>query len=216
MAQRRMFSKSIIESDSFMDMPLSTQALYFHLGMQADDDGFVSPTRVMRMVGGLPDDLKVLVSKNFVIPFESGVIVIKHWKEHNYIKNDRKKETLYSEELAMLTIEKNNGYKMSPECLQNGSVVEYSIGKVRLGKSSLERGETSRRFTPPSLQEVTDYCTERKNTVDPELFIDFYTSNGWKTGKNKMSDWKASVRTWEKRIKEDKNSKNSIDIVFTE
>ena len=89
MADRRMFAKTIIDSDSFLDMPLSTQALYFHLSMRADDDGFINnPKKVQRMIGCSEDDLKLLVAKNFIIPFESGIVVIKHWKIHNYIRGD--------------------------------------------------------------------------------------------------------------------------------
>ena len=88
MAERRMFSKTIIDSDAFLDMPLSTQSLYFHLSMRADDDGFINnPKKIQRMIGCADDDLKLLIAKNFIIPFESGIVVIKHWKIHNYIRN---------------------------------------------------------------------------------------------------------------------------------
>lgn len=109
MAERRMFAKTIIDSDAFIDMPLSTQALYFHLSMRADDDGFINnPKKIMRMIGASEDDLKVLCLKKFIIPFDSGIVVIKHWKIHNYIRNDRKKDTVYPEEMSLL-IEKDNG-----------------------------------------------------------------------------------------------------------
>lgn len=109
MAERRMFAKTIIDSDAFVDMPLSTQALYFHLSMRADDDGFINnPKRIQRMIGCADDDLKVLITKRFIIPFDSGIVVIKHWKIHNYIRGDRKKDTVYPEEMAML-VEKDNG-----------------------------------------------------------------------------------------------------------
>ena len=111
MAERRMFAKTIIDSDAFIDMPLSTQALYFHLSMRADDEGFINnPRKIQRMVGASDDDMKVLLAKNFVIAFESGIIVIKHWKIHNYIRNDRLMETKYSEEKAMLTTKENGAY----------------------------------------------------------------------------------------------------------
>ena len=96
MAERRMFSKTIIDSDSFLDMSLSTQALYFHLSMRADDEGFINnPKKIMRMIGASEDDLKVLIMKNFILTFESGVIVIKHWKIHNCIRKDRLVTTNY-------------------------------------------------------------------------------------------------------------------------
>ena len=109
MAERRMFAKTIIDSDAFIDMPLSTQALYFHLSMRADDDGFINnPKKVQRMIGASDDDLKMLIAKRFIIPFDSGIVVIKHWKIHNYIRGDRKKNTVYPEEMSLL-IEKDNG-----------------------------------------------------------------------------------------------------------
>lgn len=99
MAERRMFSKKIIDSDAFLDMPLTTQALYFHLSMRADDDGFVSnPKRIRTMVGASEDDLKLLIAKRFVLTFDSGVVVIKHWRIHNYINPDRYIPTTYVEE----------------------------------------------------------------------------------------------------------------------
>ena len=109
MAERRMFAKTIIDSDAFLDMPPTTQLLYFHLSMRGDDDGFINnPKKIQRMVGCNEDDLKLLIAKNFIIPFESGVVVIKHWKIHNYIRNDRKKDTVYPKEMSLL-MEKDNG-----------------------------------------------------------------------------------------------------------
>jgi len=136
MAQRRMFSKDITENDAFLDMPLSTQALYFHLGMQADDDGFVTPNRIVRMLGGQPDDLKLLIAKKFILPFEDGVVVIKHWKINNYIQTDRKKDTPHQDKLAMLTVKDNNGYKLDTECIQFVRLGKDSIGKDRLKNTS--------------------------------------------------------------------------------
>jgi len=115
MAERRMFAKTIIDSDAFLDMPLSTQSLYFHLSMRADDDGFINnPKKIQRMVGASDDDLKLLIAKRFIIPFESGIVVIKHWKLHNYIRNDRYKETVYQEEKAKLYEKENKVYTLSP------------------------------------------------------------------------------------------------------
>lgn len=111
MAERRMFAKTIIDSDAFLDMPLSTQAIYFHLSMRADDDGFINnPKKVQRMVGGSDDDLKLLIAKRFIIPFDSGIVVIKHWKIHNYIRNDRYRPTKYTEEKARLVEKENKAY----------------------------------------------------------------------------------------------------------
>jgi hypothetical protein len=133
-----MFAKTIIDSDAFIDMPLSTQALYFHLSMRADDDGFINnPKKIQRMVGASDDDMKVLVMKRFIIPFESGIVVIKHWKIHNYIQKDRYKPTLYEKERRQIELKDNGAYT---ECIQDVSKVEtqVSIGKSRdrIGKSS--------------------------------------------------------------------------------
>ena len=126
MAERRMFAKTIIDSDAFLDMPLSTQALYFHLGMRADDDGFVnSPKKIQRAVGAAEDDLRILISKNFIIPFESGVVVIKHWNINNYIQNDRYHPTTYVEEKSMLHQKENRAYaKLDTERIQNVSIMD--------------------------------------------------------------------------------------------
>ena len=145
MAERRMFAKTIIDSDAFIDMPLSTQALYFHLSMRADDEGFINnPRKIQRMVGASDDDLKVLIMKRFILPFESGVVVIKHWKIHNYIQKDRFKPTVYTEEKSLLSVKKNGAYtdgtpddnQVDTECIQDVSTLETQdrIGKDRLGE----------------------------------------------------------------------------------
>ena len=140
MAERRMFAKTIIDSDAFLDMPLSTQSLYFHLCMRADDDGFINnPKKIQRMVGASDDDLKLLMVKRFIIPFDSGVVVIKHWKIHNYIQKDRYKETVYLEEKSCLKEKDNKAYTLSyTGCIQNGYSLEtqVSIGKDSIDKNS--------------------------------------------------------------------------------
>lgn len=205
MAERRMFAKTIIDSDAFLDMPMSTQALYFHLSMRADDDGFINnPKRIQRMIGASDDDLKLLIAKSFIIVFESGIVVIKHWKIHNYIQTDRYKPTVYAEEKSLLDVKKNKAYTLNNECIQNVYISDTQdrLGKVRLGKDSIGEIEApkskAKRFTPPTLEDVIAYCNERGNSVDAQHFIDYYTSNGWLVGKNKMKDWKAAIRTWER------------------
>ena len=109
MAERRMFAKSIIDSDAFLDMQQTAQLLYFHLSMRADDDGFINnPKSIMRNVRCSEDDLRLLVERKFIIPFENGIVVIKHWKIHNYIAKDRYKETKYKEEKDLLILDENN------------------------------------------------------------------------------------------------------------
>lgn len=219
MAERRMFTKKITESDSFLDMPSSTQMLYFHFSMNADDDGFVNnPKKIQKMCGASDDDFKLLIAKSFIILFDSGIIVIKHWKMHNYIQADRYRPTDYLEEKSMLGIKSNKAYtldvsKMDTECIQNGYIGKVSIGKYSKDKDSEEesaREEKAKRFYPPTLDEVKQYCEERKNNIDPMAFIDFYSSKGWMIGKNRMKDWKAAVRTWERKRKEQSQSESSV------
>ena len=143
MAERRMFAKSIIDSDAFLDMSMSAQCLYFHLSMRADDEGFVnSPKKIQRMVGASDDDAKLLISKNFIIPFESGVVVIKHWRIHNYIQSDRFKPTNYQDERATLSVKPNGAYTLDTQCIHDVSMLEtqVSIGKDNIVK---DRDNTS-------------------------------------------------------------------------
>ena len=228
LAERRMFAKKITESDAFLDMPSSTQMLYFHLSMNADDDGFVNnPKKIQRMCGASDDDFKLLVAKSFVILFESGIIVIKHWKMHNYIQSDRYRPTDYVDEKSMLGVKRNKAYtldenKMYTKCIQDVSVGKDSIGKDSIGKDSIGkdsigesvRGGKAKRFIPPTVEEVEAYCSERGNGIDAQSFIDFYESKGWMIGKNKMKDWKAAVRTWERS--RNKNSTEKSKTVFDE
>lgn len=133
-----MFSMRIAGTDQFLDMPLSTQALYFQLGLYADDEGFVSPQKIIRMIGAKPDDLKVLISKEFVLPFDTGVIVITHWKENNYIQSDRFQKTTYTYEKSQLRVVENKylleNTAKNIECIQDVSDVDTQdrLGKVRL------------------------------------------------------------------------------------
>lgn len=145
MANKRMFSRTVCESDTFLDLPGTSQRLYFFLGLYADDEGFLkNPKSVLRMISATNDDLNMLIFKGFVIPFDSGVIVITHWKLHNTIKNDRFHPTICAEERAMLTLSKSGSYErlpdgcqavanLDPSCVQSGSRLEpqYSIEEDR-------------------------------------------------------------------------------------
>ena len=199
MSQRRMFSPQIVDSDAFLDMSASAQCLYFHLGMRADDDGFVAnPKKILRMVGGNEDDLKILLVKRFILDFESGVIVIKHWRINNLIRKDWYRPTVYSEEKNKLYIKENGAYTEVTNMLvnENSPTRPRRLGKDSIGKDNKEK---SRNFVAPALLEVKSYCEERKNNVDAEQFINFYEAKGWLIGKTKMKDWRAAVRTWENR-----------------
>ena len=116
MAEKRMFSNLIVDSDKFLDMPLSAQALYFHMGMSADDDGFVNnPKKIQRTIGASEDDLKLLVAKQYLITFDSGVVVIKDWRIHNYIRQDRKKASNYVDELSQLVLTDTKTYEIAKD-----------------------------------------------------------------------------------------------------
>lgn len=131
-----MFAKTIVLSDAFLDMPMSARCLYFTLGMLADDDGFINaPRSIMRQCGASDDDLKLLLAKKFVLAFESGVIVIKHWRINNYLRNDRYTETKYIEEKAELSVDNHGIYHRSDSGIPNNGIP--SIGKDRLGKDSV-------------------------------------------------------------------------------
>jgi hypothetical protein len=218
MAERRMFAKTIIDSDAFIDMPLSTQALYFHLSMRADDDGFINnPKKIQRMIGASDDDLKVLVMKRFILPFDSGVVVIKHWKIHNYIRNDRYKQTIYKDEMAMLQIKENGAYtEVDALGIPTVNQPVYQMDtQDRLGKVSKEIVEVryieapseepqeqtkpkKKSFVAPTLEEIQAYCRERKNNVDAKRFFDYFAASNWVDSKgNKVRNWKQKVITWE-------------------
>ena len=164
MAERRMFAKTIVTSDAFLDMPLSARCLYFTLGMFADDDGFVNnPKSIMRQVGACTDDLNILLAKRFILSFESGVIVIKHWRIHNYIRNDRYKESKYIEEKASLMIDEKGAYTEKNDLVYQVDTVgiplvskmdtQVSIGKGSIDKVSVVAEETRTRAAATATEE---------------------------------------------------------------
>lgn len=188
MAERRMFAKTIIDSDAFLDMPLTTQALYFHLSMRADDDGFVNnPKKIQRMVGASDDDAKLLIAKQFIIPFESGVVVIKHWKIHNYIRKDTYSETKCKAEKKCLELDENQAYIMgfgealpscnvpvTPPLRSRDEPVHEPLTQDRLGKDRLELGKNrvgknrdreDSPASPPAPKEARHQYGEYKNVL---------------------------------------------------
>lgn len=204
MAERRMFTKKITNSDEFISMPHSSQNLYFHLNMEADDEGFVNGVkRIMRTINANEDDLRILITKRFLIVFESGVIVIKHWKLHNSIRNDRFKPTDYITEKAQI-IEKDNGIytDLQPNDNQETTTWVHRLGKDSIGKDSIGKKKRTSHFVPPSLEELQSFILEHGYNVNAETFINHYEAVGWRVGKNKMKDWKAAVRSWNSRNKE--------------
>ena len=223
MAERRMFAKTIIASDAFLDMPLSARCLYFALGMYADDEGFVnSPKSLARLIGASTDDMNILLVRRFLIAFPSGVCLIKHWRINNYLRSDRFQPTKYTEERNQIIIEENGAYALISERYTNGipndgipSIGENSLEKESLGKESIKEIDAPQsvaarnsRFIKPTVDEIAAYCSERKNNIDAQAFYDFYESKGWRVGNQPMKDWKASVRTWERRSTQNKPQGN--------
>lgn len=169
MAERRMFAKTIIDSDAFLDMPQSTQLLYFHLSMRGDDDGFINnPKKIARMIGASDDDLKLLAVKKFIIPFDSGVVVIKHWKIHNYIRNDRYIPTKYLEEMGFLELDENKAYRKKCLGIPNGYQMDTN-GIPRIGKYSI--GEDSVG------QYVSTGARTRESDVDNSVIVENSVDN---------------------------------------
>lgn len=150
-----MFDRSLIETDSFSDLPMTAKAIYFLLGMEADDEGFVSPKRVVKIYGGSDDDIKVLIAKNFVIPFQSGVVVITDWNNNNWLDNRRVKPTVYQEEKKQLVIDDNKKYQLLSICLASAQPEERSIEEYRgeennkyfLFNKNTQRPENTKTFS---------------------------------------------------------------------
>ena len=182
MAQRRMFSKKITETDKFLEMPLSSQALYFHLSMGADDEGFIDRAKtIQRTIGASDDDMKLLIAKGFLIPFESGVVVIRHWRIHNYIQADRFQKTIHEKERNQLEYDSSKTAQLKPldECIRNVSKMDTQVrlGKDRLDKDRLDIYSRVSDETPTASEseeeqlklsaktkEILEYLNSRLNT----------------------------------------------------
>lgn len=208
MAERRMFAKTIIDSDAFIDMPLSTQALYFHLSMRADDDGFINnPKKIQRMIGASDDDLKVLLTKRFIICFSSGIVVIKHWKIHNYIRNDRYKPTIYVEEKSMLASKENGAYEeLETFGIPSDRQEVYQMyTHVRLCNDNLDKDiTTTTTGEAPSLTDVYMYfreCVDKNADREAEKFHAYNAKRGWDC----LPNWKGTADLWIARIGENKH-----------
>lgn len=235
MAQKRMFSLQVVDTDKFLDMPTSTQALYFHLGMHGDDDGFVaSPRKIARAAGCNDDDMRLLAAKGFIIPFDSGVVVITDWRINNTLQNDRYHETVYQEEKSLLKLEKSGKYSadstLYSSCIQNGSIMESEPNptKPNLTKPSVtEQNKTSgmeesrccfagntqqnQIFAPPTVDEVRTYCNDNNFSFSPERFVDYYQAKGWMISGTVMMDWKAAARIWERKEKQNERTGKTCD-----
>ena len=184
MAQRRMFSKKITETDKFLEMPLSSQALYFHLSMGADDEGFIDRAKtIQRTIGASDDDMKLLIAKGFLIPFESGVVVIRHWRIHNFIQSDRFQSTIYQKEKSQLEFDssKTAQLKAPEQWIQNGSKMDPQVrlDKDRLDKDRLdiysrvssETPTASKKESKKQLLSVEEIKDELQTGVTAKAFV---------------------------------------------
>lgn len=218
MAERRMMSKKIIDTDNFLDMPQSTQCLYFHLLLRADDDGFIqSPKSIMRITGCKDDDLKLLNAKGFVIGFETGVIVIRHWRIHNYVQSDRYSKSELPEakqvelknkvyEVVQAPIKPDNTY-MDTKCIQNGYKMDTQIriDKIREEENRIETlCNVSHDDVDKSHYEIIEYLNQKtgskfKPTTKPYVqairsrLKEGYTVEDFKTViDKKCREWKGT------------------------
>lgn len=173
-----MFAKTIVLSDAFLDMPMSARCLYFTLGMLADDDGFVNaPRAIMRQCGASDDDMKLLIAKKFVLIFESGVIVIKHWRINNYLQNDRITPTKYSEEKAKLEVTPNRSYRVKTDVYTEDVYTDKNrLDKNSLVKDRLEKGECEGETPPPDLTAPADPPPPVLNPEKKKERIDFFAA----------------------------------------
>lgn len=163
MARKRMFDLEIINQDSFLDLPMESKALYFLLGMEADDEGFINPKKVLRLYGGTEDSLKVLIAKNFIIPFSTGVIVITDWKRNNYLDKKRVKETIYQEEKNQLTYNKKTE---KYECLTN---VKQTLNENRIEESSIDKNSIEYKKENNKKKKEKYYDNEELNNIFNEF-----------------------------------------------
>lgn len=208
MAKRRMFSLDVVDTDTFLDMPASTQALYFHLGMRADDDGFVaSPRKITTMVNCSNDDLKLLLSKGFIIPFDSGVCLVRDWKINNNIRTDRYKPTQYLTERNSVETTENGAYILSG--IPNDNQTSYQrYTQVRLGKVRLGKDRESKAQAPAlPLDKYGQYgwvklskeqygsLVKDFGEAETKRCIAYVDESAQATGnKNKWKDWNLVVR----------------------
>lgn len=213
MSERRMFTKKVTDDDNFMSLSSSAQALYLHLSMSADDDGFSNQVSVsMFKAHASVGDLQALLEKRYIYQFENGVIVIKHWRMANALRKDRYMPTAFQEELKQLQIKDNGSYTRLPDGCQTVAgwlpdgcqtvakrLPQDSIDKNSIDKDNINISKSEKRFIPPTLEEVKGYVSQKKLHVEPEAFFDYFTEGNWIDSKgNKVKNWKQKILTWEK------------------
>lgn len=201
MARKRMYSPKIVESDEFLDMPDSAKTLYFYLNLNADDDGFVQPKKIMRMLGSTDDSLRILITKRFAFYFDSGVVILTHWHENNFIRKDRYTATLYQEESKQLSLD-DNGFYLVNQSVTSG---QPRLDKIRLDKISIEEREdtpTIKEFNRKSdINDTVIQDIANKYAVSVPFVEDCWDSaQNWllANGKNKK-DYRAFLVNWVKK-----------------
>lgn len=215
MAERRMFSKSIVLSDAFLDMPMSARCLYFTLGMLADDDGFVgSPKSIMRQCGASNDDMAVLIQKRYVLGFESGIIVIKHWRMNNYLRNDRYSQTTYLEEKEQLAIDEKGAYTEKnklgiPD--DNHLVTQVSIGKESIDKVSIDKNTRHKHGLYQNVLLTDEQLETLKNEIpNYEEYIEKVSEYVASTGKT-YKNYLATIRNWYRKDQAKKPEERKVE-----
>lgn len=207
MAEKRMFAKSIVLSDAFLDMPMSARCLYFTMGMLADDDGFVSaPKSIMRQCGASQDDMAILIQKRYVLAFESGVIVIKHWRINNYLRQDRYSETTYVEEKSTLTIDAKGAYTELgiPPGIPSGNPDKNRVDKNRLDKGR-EENTRARAENVSMTDEEYQKLVDKFGEMDTKRLIEILDNYKGQSGKRYKSDYRAILNWVVGRLKEEKD-----------
>ena len=240
MAEKRMFSRAVLDSDTFLDMPPTSQLLYVHFGVRADDEGFVGqPRSIMRLCCASEDDLKLLIAKGFIIPFQSGVIVITHWNVNNTLRKDRQKSTIYEHERAMLETRDNGVYTLTTNCQPNDnqvstkcphSIGEYSIEEISIGESNASppSGETAPapEKKKPVFHKFGEYGHVKLTTEQHQKLIEDY---GEQTitdyvqrideyvqmhQNRRYDDYNLAIRNWIARDKANTKQKPSPDVDY--
>ena len=206
MGERRMLTRKVTDDDHFMSLSASAQALYLHLSMSADDDGFCNQVALcMFKAHASLSDLEALLKLRYVYQFESGVIVIKHWRMANALRKDRYTPTVWQKEFAQLALKENGSYTLANGCqvVANGLPSGCpNISKDKLSKDNLNSGQKRKRFTPPTLEEVQNYVTENGLNVDADKFYRYFTTpddsgRTWIDSKgNPVRNWKQKLITW--------------------
>ena len=201
MAQKRMFSLNVVDTDKFLEMPISSRLLYYELGMRADDDGFVDNWKKILLFTGLKeDDLKVLIAKSFIIPFDSGVIVIRHWRINNYLQNDRTKTTIHQEELNKLILDKNNVYSLYTECI-------HSIDKNSIEENSIDQNRIDNIYSPAEAEQCEVLPTTSNQSTTTNLFKEIIDYLNLRTG----SDYKHTTKSTQSKINARLNEGFTLD-----